>query len=470
MAGFIGRFFVFMFFLWLAVPAQAEETAAPRSREQMQVSFAPLVKKAAPSVVNIYTKRVVRERVNPFFNDPFFNQFFGGQFGGGLLRERVQNALGSGVIVQSDGHVITNAHVIRGADDITVVLSDGREFVARLLLSDERTDLAVLKIDAKGELLPALETGDSDELEVGDLVLAIGNPFGVGQTVTSGIVSAVARTAASISDFNFFIQTDAAINPGNSGGALVDMDGRLVGINSAIFSKDGGSLGIGFAIPVSMVKTVLHASARGNHVTRPWAGVVTQRVAADMIEGLGLSRPQGALVKEIHPKSPALDAGLKLGDVVLAINGREVNDPEALRFRMATVDIGQEAVLDVWRRGRKVTVSFKAVVPPEDPPRDERTVKGYNPLSGARVANLSPAVVEELGERAWAESGVVILDAGNGGAARVGLQEGDVILSVNDVAVRSAKQLVDLLAHSRGVRWLVQFQRGQKVLNVMVNG
>lgn len=464
-------FFPILLALCLISPSAGFAQQVPVLAEQVRLSFAPLVKKAAPSVVNIYTKRVVQERVNPFYNDPFFNHFFGGGLmnGTGLLRERVQNALGSGVIVQSDGHIMTNAHVVRDSDDITVILPDGREFEAKKLLVDERTDLAVLKIETKGEPLPQIEMGDSDALEVGDLVLAIGNPFGVGQTVTSGIVSAVARTAASISDFNFFIQTDAAINPGNSGGALLDMSGRLVGINSAIFSKDGGSLGIGFSIPVSMVKTILHASANGGRIIRPWVGVATQRVTSDMIEGLGLSRPQGALIKSFHPKSPAAKAGLKVGDVVLSINGKEVGDPEALRFRMAMVDVGRDAVLEVLRKRTKETISFKTIAPPEDPPRDETVFMGRNPLSGAKLVNLSPAVVDELGEAASAEEGVVVLETGSVTAARVGFVPGDVILSVNGVKIETVRQLKSVLGGKQEARWNIQFKRGAKVLNVMVS-
>lgn len=459
--------------LFVAGPAMAQNAGnVPQSQEQVRLTFAPLVKLASPSVVNIYTKRVVQERVNPFFNDPFFNQFFGGGnfSGGGLLRERVQNALGSGVIVQSDGHIVTNAHVIRGTDDITVVLADGREFPAKALLVDERTDLGVLKIDVKNEVLPEIKMGDSDALEVGDMVLAIGNPFGVGQTVTSGIVSAVARTAASISDFNFFIQTDAAINPGNSGGALIDMDARLVGINSAIFSKDGGSLGIGFAIPVSMVKTILHASANGGRIVRPWVGIATQRITSDMIEGLGLTKPQGALVKKLHDGSPAGEAGLKVGDVVLSINGKDVADPESLRFRSAMVDVGHDAVLEVMRKKQRMTITFKTIAPPENPPRDETVMQGYNPLSGAKLANLSPAVVDELGDAASADDGVVVLETGTTGAARVGFVRGDIILSVNGVKIETVKQLKSVIGSDKAGRWNIQFKRGPQTLNVTVAG
>ncbi len=454
------------------IPAHAQGPAIPQSQAEIKLSFAPLVKKAAPSVVNIYTKKVVQERVNPFFNDPLFQQFFGRQFGGGggFLRNRVQSSLGSGVIVQSDGHVITNAHVVRGAEEITVILHDGREFEAKRLLQDDRTDLAVLKIEGKGETFSALEAGDSDALEVGDLVLAIGNPFGVGQTVTSGIVSAVARTAVGISDFNFFIQTDAAINPGNSGGALINMAGQLVGINSAIFSKDGGSLGIGFAIPVSMAKAVLKASASGGRVTRPWSGVVMQRITPDMIEGLGLSTPHGALVKSLHPSSPAGQAGLKPGDVVLSIDGKEVNDPEALRFRMAMKEIGTPVDLKLFRKGQARDITFNAIAPPEDPPRNETEIKGRNPLSGATVANLSPAVVDELGDAAPVDEGVVVLNAKGVTAARLGLQKGDVIVSINGKKIKAVKDLKSILADERVTRWNLQIQRGEQVVNVTVTG
>ena len=274
----------------------------PSDREEMRLSFAPLVKRAAPAVVNIYARRVVRSApVSPFFNDPFFRRFFGEDFSFGRPREQVQNSLGSGVVVRSDGLVVTNHHVIKDASEITVVFADRREFDAKLIGSDERTDLAVLRIEPGGQALPHLGLRDSDDLEVGDLVLAIGNPFGVGQTVTSGIVSALARTAAGISDFGFFIQTDAAINPGNSGGALVSLDGRLVGINTAIYSRGGGSVGIGFAIPSNMVAMVVDSVDRAGRVVRPWIGARTQDVTAAIAASLGQPRPSGAIVRQVYP-------------------------------------------------------------------------------------------------------------------------------------------------------------------------
>ena len=270
--------------------AAAEDV--PSSRAEIQLSFAPLVKQVAPAVVNIYTHTVVTQQqpLSPLFNDPFFRQFFGDDFFGKPV-ERDQNALGSGVLVRADGLVVTNVHVIKGAQEIKVVLSDGREFTAKPVTVDDQTDIALLKIDPAGAELPVLELADSDALEVGDLVLAIGNPFGVGQTVTSGIISALARTQRGINDYGFFIQTDAAINPGNSGGALVTLDGRLAGINTAIVTRTGGSVGIGFAIPANMVRTVIAAVDNGGQVVRPWIGATGQPVTAELAEGFGLAHP-----------------------------------------------------------------------------------------------------------------------------------------------------------------------------------
>src|ERR1700730_7537126 len=314
--------------------ALAQTTAAPESREAIRLSFAPIVKQAAPAVVNVFSRRIVRSNASPFADDPFLRPFSGARAPFGLPQERVQNSLGSGVIVDPDGLVVTNHHVIQESQEITVVLSDRREFEARVLRSDERTDLAVLKIDTRGERLPILEIGDSDALQVGDLVLAIGNPFGVGQTVTSGIVSGLARTAIGISDFRSFIQTDAAINPGNSGGALVDVDGRLIGINTAIFSRSGGSIGLGFAIPTSMVRAVVEGAKNGKPIVRAWLGATGQPLTAGIAQAAGLDRPRGVLVKEVAAGGPAAQAGVRAGDVIVAIAGHEVDDPEDLRFRV----------------------------------------------------------------------------------------------------------------------------------------
>jgi serine protease Do len=452
-----------------AVP-HAAMPQVPQSMPQMQISFAPLVKRTAPAVVNIYAKRVVQERAriaSPFANDPFFSQFFNAPQFAGPMQKRIENALGSGVIVDADGMIATNNHVVRDANEIVVVTSDGHEYEAKKILSDARTDLAVLRIDTKGAKLATLELADSDAVEVGDLVLAIGNPFGVGQTVTSGIVSALARTTVTSSDYNFFIQTDAAINPGNSGGALVDMQGRLIGINNAILSKDGGSLGIGFAIPASLVRTVVDSARNGGKVVRAWTGMSGQPVTADMVESLGLKTAHGALTNHIHPRGPAAKAGIKTGDVILAVNGKEVQDPAALKFRLATVTIGKPILLQIFRAGKTFDVTMQAEAAPEDPPRDESLMRGTHPLAGARLANISPALAEEMGGVA-AESGVVVLESVDGNAAQLGLTKGDIILAVNGEKVTSVGQLKKSLSQKSGKSWKMQLQRGAEVLNLSV--
>ncbi len=340
--------------------AQAKDRIVPDSRQEITLSYAPVVKKVIPSVVNIYASRVVQGRqISPFFNDPFFRRFFG-DVGPQRERDRVQKSLGSGVIVDGNGLIVTNHHVIDGADEVKVALSDRREFDAKVVLDDEKTDLAVLKIEA-GEALPALQFDDSDDLEVGDLVLAIGNPFGVGQTVTNGIISATSRTQVGVSDYGFFLQTDAAINPGNSGGALVDMHGRLVGINSAIYSRSGGSLGIGFAIPSNMVRLVVQSAKSGNAIERPWFGASLQAVTADIAESLGLDRPRGCIVGNVYPGSPAARAGLRTGDVVVAVDGREVSDPSAFGYRFATRGIGGTTKITYLRSGAEKTAQVDLV-------------------------------------------------------------------------------------------------------------
>jgi serine protease Do len=454
-----------------AQPATAP-TAVPQSREQVALSFAPVVRQTAPAVVNIFTRRVVRERaVSPLLDDPFFRRFFGDALPQGPReRERVQNSLGSGVIVSPDGLIVTNDHVIKGADEIQVVLNDRREFDARLVAADPRTDLAILRIDPGSERLPALPFADSDALEVGDLVLAIGNPFGVGQTVTMGIVSAVARTGTGISDYNFFIQTDAAINPGNSGGALVTVDGRLAGINTAIFSRSGGSIGIGFAIPASMVRTVVAAATTGGRLVRPWLGIAGQPVTAEIAQSLGLPRPAGVLVNGVDPGSPAERAGLRRGDIVTAVQGRSVDDPDALRYRFATLPIGSQAALSVTREGRTREVALAVAAPPEDPPRETTPIQGRNPFAGAQVANLSPALLEEVRlPTLTSRQGVVVLDVAQGSpAARIGLRPGDVVLRLNGRDVRRVRDLTEALRQPPAQAWQIQVRRGDQTLNTNI--
>lgn len=457
------------------MPATAPEPAlqaVPQSTQQLQMSFAPLVKKTGPAVVNIYTKRVVKERlrpVSPFLDDPFFSQFFGRNFGGQLggTRERVESSLGSGVIVDAKGTIATNTHVVKDATEIIAVTTDGREFAATKKLVDEQTDLAILQIDTKGENLPYLSLADSDLLEVGDIVLAIGNPFGVGQTVTSGIISGLARTGVGPTDYGFFIQTDAAINPGNSGGALVDIQGRLVGINSMIFSRSGGSLGIGFAIPANLLKTVVDASRNGSKIVRPWTGFGGQNITSDMVESLGLTRAYGVLVNRVSQKGPAARAGIRVGDIITAAAGHEVRDPQALLFRLTTVPIGTPVKIDLLRDGKPVSVEMTAEVPPEIPPRQETQLTGINPFDGAHVVNISPAVSEELGGL-HEDEGVVVIKAESGTSARLGIQEGDIIAAVNGEKITGVTQLRKLLRDARTPRWQVEIIRDGKRITFAV--
>ncbi|HEY3146104.1 MAG TPA: DegQ family serine endoprotease [Dongiaceae bacterium] len=445
-----------------AEPTMAQQDTVPTSPQQINLTFAPVVKMVAPAVVNIYTKKVVKqEALSPFFDDPFFKQFFGDQFNFGRSRERIQNALGSGVIVQPDGLVVTNNHVINGADEIRVVLNDGREFAGKVVSQDEQLDLALVRFDTKGAKLPTLAFRDSDDLEVGDLVLAIGDPFGVGQTVTGGIVSGLARTRTGINDFGFFIQTDAAINPGNSGGALVTTDGKLVGINTAIYSQSGGSIGIGFAIPSNIVKAVVDAEANGGKLVRPWIGVTGEALSADIAESLGFDKPGGVVVKELFPGGPADKAGMKPGDVLTAINGRDVQDPQGMAFRLATLPIGQSAKVTIVRKGEQMELPVELTPAPRDPNPEEIWLEGQQPLMGAQVANLSPALGEELSVSGW--KGVVITAVKRGSYAReLGLRPGDVVARVNGANIENVKQLQVALAGAHD-EWELSIERDGKI-------
>ena len=455
-----------------ALAEQRIERTVPLERQQIRLSFAPAVKAAKPAVVNIYVRERQRARRSPLFNEPFFERFFGRDFG--IPRERAQQSLGSGVIVSADGLVVTNYHVIRGRRgsrpediDIKVALSDGREYPAEVILEDKRTDLAVLRLqDADDEKFAHIRFANSDLVEVGDLVLAIGNPFGVGQTVTSGIVSAEARTRVGITDYQFFIQTDAAINPGNSGGALIDTDGRLVGINTAIFSRSGGSQGIGFAIPSNMVRVVVDSALQGGQVRRPWLGVSTQTLTADLAEALGLPSPRGALVAEVNPGSPAAGAGLREGDVVLSIDGGRVTDADALRYRLATRGTDGKAAFEIWRDGARRTLEVALKPPPEDPPRNTTKLSGDHPFAGATVENLSPAVAEEL--RIRETSGVVIRETESySPARRVGLRPGDIIVDINGRDIERVRNL-ERAVRAQSRVWRLAVKRGGETLRTAI--
>jgi len=446
--------------------AQAQKVVPP-SREVAQYSFAPIVKKTAPAVVNVYVRTRVQAFNSPFADDPWFRRFFGDQFG--APSERVQSSLGSGVIVSPDGFIVTNTHVIkaRGETEIRVALADKREFDAKVVSQDDKTDIAILKIEGDGRF-PTLELEDSDRLEVGDIVLAIGNPFGVGQTVTSGIISALARGDIGQSDAQVFIQTDAAINPGNSGGALVDMSGRLVGINTMIFSRSGGSHGIGFAIPSNMVKLFVDGAAAGRKVERPWLGASLDPVSREIAEGLGLERISGAVVTRIFEKGPAATAGLQPGDVIVRVDGFEVSEPRGVFYRLTTRGIGNTARLDVIRKGRSAALDLVLAAAPKAGRDDVRNLAGPHPFDGARVSNLLPGVADEFDIDVT--EGVVVLSVrARSVAARLGFQPGDVVLDVMGKSIASVADLEQAIA-SRQRLWQVSFKRGGQVLQLQVPG
>jgi Do/DeqQ family serine protease len=450
-----------------AAPAQvAQDARVPSSPGEIKLSFAPVVKRVTPAVVNVYAARIVQDRV-PLFDDPIFRRFFGGGSGG--PHEQVQRSLGSGVIVDASGLIVTNNHVIENADQIKVALADKREFDADLVLKDARSDLAVLRIKGGRERFTAVDFGDSDALQVGDLVLAIGNPFGVGQTVTHGIVSAVARTQVGITDYQFFIQTDAAINPGNSGGALVDLSGRLVGINTAIFSRSGGSQGIGFAIPANMVRAVV-VSAKGGAsvVRRPWLGAKLQAVTPEIAESMSLKRPVGALVSTITPKSPAARGGLRTGDLIIEVDAQPIDDPNAFDYRFATKALGGQTQVAIVRGGREIKVAIPLETAPEGA-REETVIKSRSPLLGAKVANLSPAVAEELRLDDNAE-GVAVTDVESGSVAQsFGFQKGDIVINVNNAKIATMQDL--LRATGQPARlWRLTIVRGGQEISAVFGG
>jgi Do/DeqQ family serine protease len=415
-------------------------------------------------VVNVYAKRSER-RQNAAIEE-YFRRFFGDN-APGVPRGRSQSSLGSGVIVDPSGLVITNNHVIENMTEVKVALADRREFEAEILLRDPRTDIAVLKLkDATN--LQAVELGDSEALQVGDLVLAIGNPFGVGQTVTQGIVSALARTQVGISDYQFFIQTDAAINPGNSGGALIDMNGRVVGINTAIYSRSGGSIGIGFAVPSSMVRVVLNSARGGSkNVIRPWLGARLQPVDGDIANGLGLERPTGVLVTAIYDKGPAAEAGLKRGDAILLVDGQPVDNPDSFGYRFTLKGTQGQVPLTVLRAGKQTAIHVRLTPPPETPARDPVRGRARTPFAGATLVNMSPAVADEL-QIEIADDGVVVADIEDRSlAGSVGFEKGDRIVAINGERLVSTKDAERAIGRTGG-SWEVTVSRGGRVFTTVL--
>lgn len=440
-------------------------------------NFVPVVKAVTPAVVNISTTRVIKtqggDQAAPFMDDPFFRQFFGEEFFRRfqIPRERRENSLGSGVIVSPDGYIVTNNHVIAKADEIKVLLSDKRQFTGKVVGTDPKTDIAVVKISAKD--LPRVPWGDSDKLEVGEYVLAIGNPFALNSTVTMGIVSAVGRANVGIADYEDFIQTDAAINPGNSGGALVNSRGQLVGINTAIFSRSGGYMGIGFAVPANMVHTVMESLIKTGKVTRGWLGVSIQEVTQDLAKQFGLGESTGALVSEVLSDSPAAAAGLKSGDVIVRFDGKRIDNPAILRNIVAETHVGSTVKVEVWRDKKQRAFSVKiaeqpkeiAQAAPEESMEGSGQTSGETALSGLEAHNVTAEIARQLNLPATT-TGVVITGVDpDSPASAAGLQPGDVILEVNHKQVQSVadlKRINSKLSKSEGILLLVN-RRGGKL-------
>lgn len=449
-------------FLFACASMASADTRVPQSQAEISIGFAPVVKQASPAVVNIYAKIVRRGRANPFFSDPFFEDFFGGGFG--EPRPRVQNSLGSGVILSADGYVVSNYHVVGSATEIRVVTTDRREYSAQVVLGDKESDIAILRLDGAKDL-PFLQLRDSDHVEVGELALAIGNPFGVGQTVSSGIISGLARTGAATGNARgYFIQTDAAINPGNSGGALIDVNGDLIGINTAILTRSGGSNGIGFAIPANLVAEFLRQAQQGNDsFVSPWAGMAGQHMSADIAESLGLVMPQGVVISDLHPLSPLADAGLQVGDVVTHVDGDEVNSPAEMKFRMSVAGVGGTSVVTRLRGDEQADVEVALIKAPETPPAEETALDDRTVMPGLTVARINPAVIAQMG-LLLSQTGVVVVDAGRYGG-RSGLRVGDVISSINGVQVESPRDVVDALTNP-GRRLVFDLLRGGRSVSL----
>ena len=446
---------------------------APRSEAAAGRGYSAVVKRVLPAVVNISSSKVVKESVQemPQGLDPFFRQFFGDDFGHrfNVPQQRREKALGSGVIISPEGYILTNNHVVDGASEVVVTLHDKREMKAKVIGTDPRTDIAVLKIE--GSNFPALTLADSSKVEVGDIVLAIGNPFGVGQTVTAGIVSATGRGGLGIEQVEDFIQTDAPINPGNSGGALVDDEGHLIGINTAILSgNSGGNQGIGFAVPINMARHDLDQILAHGKVEHGYLGILPQDVTPALAKAFNTNGSNGALVGEVTPNSPAARAGLKEGDIVTAIDGQPVADANQLRSRIGMMNPNTTATLKVLRNGKLLDL---AVTLGEYPSKEEIASAGYansdNGLKGVTVENLTPEVAHELKLPAGAKGVVVDNVDPSSRAAEAGLQNGDVIQQVNHRSVSNSKefsQAVSASAKDEPVLLLVERNGGTMFLAV----
>jgi serine protease Do len=407
-------------------------------------AMAEITAAVKPGIVNISTTRTVKISggLGPFFDDPFFRRFFGDRFGPDHPKERKSTGLGSGVIVSSDGYIITNYHVVKDADEIKVLLSDKREFKGRVIGSDPKTEISVVKIDA--EDLLTLSWGDSDKLRVGEVVLAVGNPYGLNQTVTMGIVSALGRANVGIADYEDFIQTDAAINPGNSGGALVNVKGELVGINTAIFSTSGGYQGIGFAIPSNMVKTIKSSLIKKGKVIRGWLGISIQKVTPELAKQFNLKEINGTLISDIVEDSPAEKSGLKRGDVILEFNGKKTDEPYILRNMVASTPPGEKHVLKVMRNNEEIDIYVKIGELPTD--KELAELGEYqNAMRGISVQVLTADLADKLRIPSRVE-GVIISNIDSDSPASGILAKGDVIQEVNRKKIGGIKDYQDIVS------------------------
>jgi len=450
------RIFALIFFSFSSI-VFAKDTV-PQSEIEIKLSFVPLVKQAAPAVVNIYAQRIIEERRSPFSRDPFFRDFFRNF---GQLQPRVQNSLGSGVILSADGYVVSNYHVVGGATDIRVVLHDGREISGDVILADEDSDLAVLKINTN-EILPHLDLRKSDTVEVGELVLAIGNPFGVGQTVTNGIISGLARTGiASGSAKGYFLQTDAPINPGNSGGALIDISGSLVGVNTSILSRSGGSNGIGFAIPADLVgQFLIQAKAGRSSFIRPWAGMRGQPITFEMAASLNLPAMSGMIISELHELSPFSKVGIGVGDIITKVDGLDINSPAEMLYRMSVVGIG--TAVDVSYLSQGILKSSKIDL--VEMPNWEAKQVTLGPefiFMDLHISELTPEFQSKFG-LSFSSDGLIVLDPGRI-ASRLGLRRGDLLREVNRKPVGTIEDAISAISSIKSSGSITIIRSGRRV-------
>ena len=450
------RILILIFFSFSSI-AFAKDTI-PKSETEIKLSFVPLVKQAAPAVVNIYAKRIIEERRSPFSRDPFFRDFFRNF---GQLQPRVQNSLGSGVILSADGYVVSNYHVVGGATDIRVVLNDGREISGNVILADQESDLAVLKLNSD-EVLPYLELRKSDTVEVGELVLAIGNPFGVGQTVTNGIISGLARTGiASGSAKGYFLQTDAPINPGNSGGALIDISGALIGVNTSILSRSGGSNGIGFAIPADLVGQFLIQAKEGRtSFIRPWAGMRGQPITFEMAASLGLPAMSGMIISELHELSPFSLAGIQVGDIITKVDGLDINSPEEMLYRMSVGGIG--TTVDVSYFSQSIIKSLKIdLVEMPNVEAEQVTLGPKFIFLDLNISELTPEFQSKFG-LPFSSKGLVVLDPGRI-AGRLGLRSGDLLQEINGKSVETVDEAMSSIGSLKGTGSITIRRSGRRI-------